>query len=320
MQFREATPYDLQSILDLSLGFTTSPFASDPRYLAKAKVYTPVFAREMVRSPRSRTILAIDNSETVGFITFGPNPALSSASGISIGNILLLAVAEHRRGRGLGREMASMALSELVSQGVKLVMVGTDQENNPAKKLYEGLGFKKRFSWGIFRDYRRAQDVKTSTGRFRPLSLAELDGFENHLERPVSLFKEKDIHAHAVRAFIWDALRRSVMKNSSLALGWEDGQELKGALILARDRIAEETLGLAEPIFRVSDIWPVMGVEQKETIKAMLNGIRHMFPSAALFECWAGIEQEWLMASLLSAGYENVYTGVTYHYRTGQNG
>lgn len=61
-------------------------------------------------------------------------------------------VLEKFRGQGLGRELAVYALDKLKALGTKDVFLATAETNNPAKRLYESLGFtpfRKQIHYGL---------------------------------------------------------------------------------------------------------------------------------------------------------------------------
>lgn len=57
--------------------------------------------------------------------------------------ILTIAVDPAQRGRGIGRDLLSHHLSRLVASGINQVFLEVDEGNDPALKLYKGLGFQK---------------------------------------------------------------------------------------------------------------------------------------------------------------------------------
>jgi mycothiol synthase len=64
------------------------------------------------------------------------------------GRILMLGVAPHHRGKGIGRRLMMAGLARLRSKGIKTAELTVDSENKAARALYESLGFEVR--GGIF--------------------------------------------------------------------------------------------------------------------------------------------------------------------------
>jgi [ribosomal protein S18]-alanine N-acetyltransferase len=56
--------------------------------------------------------------------------------------ILSVAVAASQRGRGLGRSLLNLHLRRLAGLGVKAVFLEVDEDNEPARQLYNRAGFR----------------------------------------------------------------------------------------------------------------------------------------------------------------------------------
>jgi [ribosomal protein S18]-alanine N-acetyltransferase len=55
--------------------------------------------------------------------------------------ILSVAIAPARRGRGLSRPLLDFHLRSLAGRGVRAVFLEVDEDNEPARRLYAGAGF-----------------------------------------------------------------------------------------------------------------------------------------------------------------------------------
>ena len=55
--------------------------------------------------------------------------------------ILSIAVAESHRGRGLSRNLLLTHLGHLAGRGVRTVFLEVEENNQPARRLYDGAGF-----------------------------------------------------------------------------------------------------------------------------------------------------------------------------------
>jgi ribosomal-protein-alanine N-acetyltransferase len=55
--------------------------------------------------------------------------------------ILSIAVAESHRGRGLSRNLLLTHLGHLAGRGVRTVFLEVEENNQPARRLYDGTGF-----------------------------------------------------------------------------------------------------------------------------------------------------------------------------------
>jgi ribosomal-protein-alanine N-acetyltransferase len=56
--------------------------------------------------------------------------------------ILSVAVASARRGRGLGRALLNLHLRRLAGLGARAVFLEVDEDNEPARRLYQRAGFR----------------------------------------------------------------------------------------------------------------------------------------------------------------------------------
>jgi len=77
--------------------------------------------------------LAIIRRTTVGFIM--------SRIAADEAEILSVAVAPARRGRGLSRPLLDFHLRSLAGRGVRTVFLEVDEQNQPARRLYRRAGF-----------------------------------------------------------------------------------------------------------------------------------------------------------------------------------
>jgi ribosomal protein S18 acetylase RimI-like enzyme len=86
-------------------------------------------------------LLAEDQEGILGFVTGKLNPDTVPTLGSLVGSIILVATADHARGRGIARALTFSALSWFGDQGAVVVSVGTQMQNLPAARLYQSCGF-----------------------------------------------------------------------------------------------------------------------------------------------------------------------------------
>ena len=69
----------------------------------------------------------------------------------SMGEIYMIAVDPDYQGRGIATDLAAQSLNWMEQQGMKIAMVetGIDRGHEPARKLYESVGFNSR--WDVAR-------------------------------------------------------------------------------------------------------------------------------------------------------------------------
>jgi ribosomal-protein-alanine N-acetyltransferase len=88
--------------------------------------------------------LLIDRNVVAHRATIGRNLVGFILSRIVIGEaeILSVAVASHRRGRGLGQRLLDLHLRRLVALGTRTVFLDVDEDNMPARRLYRRASFR----------------------------------------------------------------------------------------------------------------------------------------------------------------------------------
>ena len=95
--------------------------------------WTPGMFREEMRSSRSYFCLAFAEGQFVGY--GGYWLVLDEA------HITSVTVAAHQRGRGYGREQVLHLLESAKEQGARIATLEVRESNNPARHLYDSLGF-----------------------------------------------------------------------------------------------------------------------------------------------------------------------------------
>jgi [ribosomal protein S18]-alanine N-acetyltransferase len=88
--------------------------------------------------------LLIDRNVVAHRVAVGRNLAgfILSRTVVGEAEILSVAVASHRRGRGLGRRLLDLHLRRLVGLGTRTVFLEVDEDNTPARRLYRRAGFR----------------------------------------------------------------------------------------------------------------------------------------------------------------------------------
>ncbi len=89
--------------------------------------------REFLRGRRS--FVAVLNGSIVGYNIVGANAGR--------GVLARLAVAPAARGLGIGRQLVCRAINWFIDEGAWAAVLTTQAKNEPARSLYEGLGFRK---------------------------------------------------------------------------------------------------------------------------------------------------------------------------------
>ena len=88
--------------------------------------------------------LLLDRSVVTHRVKIGPRLVGFIMSRIIVGEaeILSVAVASSRRGKGLARQMLNLHLRRLAGLGIRTVFLEVDEGNVPANRLYQRAGFR----------------------------------------------------------------------------------------------------------------------------------------------------------------------------------
>ena len=124
---------------------------------------------------------AFDGDRMVAMTIIGLDDWKGAPAAFDIGT----GVVPGHRGRGVAREMFDFAVPRLRERGVDRFVLEVIQDNRPAIKAYESVGFGVTrefdcFQWDLERAF--AEDDAGATVEVRPSSRDRLDEFESHLE------------------------------------------------------------------------------------------------------------------------------------------
>jgi len=139
VQVRDAQESDEHTIVKIARNaFRTSHFYSDPKlptYLSD-ELYAK-WSSNSLKDLSNKVLVAEKNNSVIGFIIL----STKTLEDVPYGVIDLIAVDPNERGLGIGKLLLLKALSWFSSK-VSSVYVGTQANNIPAVRLYEGNGFK----------------------------------------------------------------------------------------------------------------------------------------------------------------------------------
>lgn len=127
---REAKPGDEPIIVDL-IGELANT-------LGEPSPITPEYARAYLSYPGSGVLLAEDDDQVVGLLSYSVRPNLYHAAGSCL--IEELVVSDSARGRGVGGALIPELLRRLASAGCAEVSVTTMPDNEGAKRFYRSHG------------------------------------------------------------------------------------------------------------------------------------------------------------------------------------
>lgn len=99
------------------------------------------FFRAATQGEGASTYWAITSNEIVGFITV--RVASHRYKPIQVGYVEEMYVLPHFRNKGIGEELARKAISLLRSLGVSRIDLSVLESNEPAKRFWSKLGFRK---------------------------------------------------------------------------------------------------------------------------------------------------------------------------------
>jgi ribosomal-protein-alanine N-acetyltransferase len=120
--YRDATPDDLPALVDL-----------DAACFAYGVAYPKRLMRFFVLHPASRTVIAEQDGQLVGFVI--------ARAAREVGEIVTIDVALTARRAGVGAELMRRAEDSMRARGATVAYLEVDQENEPAMLLYESFGY-----------------------------------------------------------------------------------------------------------------------------------------------------------------------------------
>lgn len=129
---REATESDILSLQKLaSSAFSGTRYYNDPLIKDKASsIYSEWIRNSILKIAADHVLIWEEQGQACGFVAFKND-----------GRILLIAVDENQRGKGVGKSLVKAALSALSSTGVTSYTVETQLTNTPAIRTYLSCGF-----------------------------------------------------------------------------------------------------------------------------------------------------------------------------------
>lgn len=128
---------DLPELMNIArLSFTQTRFFFDPSFPPEkcAEMYA-IWIDKSCHGRAQAVIVGEFEGTAAGFITCRLEPSHKT------GEIELVGVSEHARGRGLGGALVSASLDWFINQGATSVQVVTQGRNLPAQRLYQRCNF-----------------------------------------------------------------------------------------------------------------------------------------------------------------------------------
>jgi len=142
---RLASTKDSSQILRIaSSAFRYDRFHTDPDVPKKAAdgLHSAWLRNSMAGVGADAVIIGEKNGRLLGFVTCKIDRRSRPLLGLSVGTIVLVAVDEKGRGKGVASTMTAAALDWFRKNGTDLVEVGTQLRNMQASRLYETSGFR----------------------------------------------------------------------------------------------------------------------------------------------------------------------------------
>ncbi|CAG9613007.1 Mycothiol acetyltransferase [Bacillus rhizoplanae] len=140
MNIRVLTKEDASIYLQLGIeGLTQNPEAFSSSYEDVMKQENPVTAMaKRLDNPEKFTIGAFKDDELIGMATLEIKPFIKQEHKAKIGSVY---VSPKARGLGAGRALIETIIENAPRLDIEQIMLDVVVGNEPAKKLYESLGF-----------------------------------------------------------------------------------------------------------------------------------------------------------------------------------
>jgi ribosomal protein S18 acetylase RimI-like enzyme len=131
---RQVTEVDWETARDIRLAaLQDAPYAFGSTY-AREKDFDETTWRSRLSNPDGPTFLAYDGDMVVGI-----DGVFTEEDGTH--HLVAMWVAPTARGRGVGAALTQAVIDWARERGARRVILGVAQDNDPARRLYERLGF-----------------------------------------------------------------------------------------------------------------------------------------------------------------------------------
>jgi len=305
---------DYNEIINLSKNYKTSPFSFDRRLSNYNKNLFPVFADEMVKNPKSTTLVLEENNRIIGYITFGENQKISRVLNKKIASILLLSIDENYRNKGFGKYLVQKSLQIMRNFNINIVTDGTDIYNIPAINVYESNGFKMYNCWHIYRyypninksNYKISENIDVCNIKF-------INEFYDYFTRPISLLKDKKVDTISLKNYLFDKFKNEIINGNTKCLQYQKEGNILGILSYTLDKISQKTFGIGKPIYKILDLnikkdYRDCGYEN-EIIQDFIARIKDF----EFVEFWVDAENDYIINILENNNFHLSYTGLNFH-------
>jgi ribosomal protein S18 acetylase RimI-like enzyme len=114
------------------------------RWTSAHQGYEPLLRDVRGRAERSSVLVAELDGEVVGTVTYVPGPGPDAeGDDPDAAEIRMLAVADHARGRGIGRQLVVACIDRARAEGRRRIALHTRDVMEHALRIYHSLGFRR---------------------------------------------------------------------------------------------------------------------------------------------------------------------------------
>lgn len=155
-QLRRLTPSDAAAYRAVRLrGLRECPSAFGSSYSTESKLALETFAQRLETAADSWTFGAFDSDRLVAIVTLRRFPNVKERHKAGIYGMF---VSRSHRKKGIGRLLLARAIAQARRmRGLQKILLGVNEANQPARKLYESLGFS---------GYGREENATLVSGKF----------------------------------------------------------------------------------------------------------------------------------------------------------
>lgn len=149
-------------------------------------------------------LTALCNDRVVGFLIYGYNSKLSTATGIKFGSIILLAVLKKYSDSGIATLLLKKLDELFIANRIEYVGVGTDLSNIAACSLYQKTGFRLISPWVTMKYYmNRKSKIKKPKENIKEINnLSNAQTIVKGIDRPNAIIDDVRINKKAKKKLI----------------------------------------------------------------------------------------------------------------------
>lgn len=307
MIIRPYTAADHSAVRQLArTAFTLTSFHTDPLISSDhaQQIIWQYWTRPVLKKKKPCIFLSFQDSELTGFLAYGSSRMYKEITGSFSASIILLAVSPRFRRQGTGTMLVEHSLNFFQKHNVENIQVGTDQDNLPARRIYEKLNFIPVLNWSTFRSgpsatFFPSEPLKGPPGRIF---------IRKYFSRPLPFLKGKHLteeNKKKIKDYFTGQIINKLEKNQLLYFGCQ-GKKDEAWILYEKDPVLSDILHY--DFIRITDILCSSG-DTETILKQFLS---HLPEKSSRVECFLSSENPSRIRAAAASGMFKIHSAVSY--------